>query len=81
MSQSATTSEILRELDHRESNGVEVALLWSPRTDRLAVVVSDSAAGESFELPVESSDALEVFHHPYAYAALRGVEYSVGSLA
>ena len=29
-------------------------------------------AGDSFELAVEPHEALEVFHHPYAYAALRG---------
>jgi hypothetical protein len=31
--------------------------------------VSDLRQGESFEVAVGSADPLEVFHHPYAYAA------------
>lgn len=61
-----------RELAHRSSNGIEVALLWHPVDDALAVVVSDDNA-DSFELVVEPAEALDVFHHPYAYAAFRGV--------
>ncbi|MGO9886680.1 MAG: hypothetical protein ACLP4R_25825 [Solirubrobacteraceae bacterium] len=34
--------------------------------------VTDAKTGEAFDLPVrEGERALEVFHHPYAYAALR----------
>jgi len=29
-------------------------------------------AGDSFELIVDAHEALEVFNHPYAYAAFRG---------
>ena len=62
-----------RELDRRESNGIEVTLLWDSSSNRLAVSVIDSL-GSSFALPVEPADALEAFHHPYAYAAFTGVE-------
>lgn len=61
-----------RELAYRSSNGIDVFLLWCPADDSLAVVVIDEAA-ESFELSVRSSDALDVFDHPYAHAAFRGL--------
>ena len=60
-----------RELDHRNSNGIDVTLSWCPDEDLLYVTVLDEA-GDSFELVVEAHEALEVFHHPYAYAAYRG---------
>jgi hypothetical protein len=59
------------ELAHRASNGIDVHLLWNRSDNTLAVTVSDDS-GESFELPVASGEALDVFHHPYAYAAFRG---------
>ena len=61
-----------RELDHRSSNGIDVFLLWCPADDTLAVVVSDESA-DSFELVVSPHEALDVFDHPYAYAAYRGL--------
>ena len=44
---------------------------------RLFVLVHDGRQGASFELDVDSATALDAFDHPYAYAAHRGVEYSV----
>lgn len=77
MSTAATTTDI-RELDHRTADGVEVALLWHASRDFLSVVVSDTRAGEAFELVLdERDDALDVFHHPYAYAAYRGLEFDL----
>jgi hypothetical protein len=61
-----------RELAYRSSNGIDVFLLWCPTDDSLAVVVIDGAA-ESFELAVTSNEALDVFDHPYAHAAFRGI--------
>jgi hypothetical protein len=48
-----------------------MALLWRPADDTLAVTVLDET-GDSFELVVDADEALEVFNHPYAYAAFRG---------
>jgi hypothetical protein len=62
-----------RELDHRHSNGIDVTLAWSVTTDLLFVTVHDDA-GDSFELVVEAHEALDAFHHPYAYAAFRGLD-------
>jgi hypothetical protein len=61
------------ELAHRANDGVEVSLLWSESCQRLTVVVSDSRAAHSFELTAHPEKALDVFHHPYAYAALQGI--------
>ncbi len=57
-----------RELDHRHANGIDVTLSWSPSDDRLFVTVFDDS-GDAFELAVEAHEALDVFSHPYAYAA------------
>jgi hypothetical protein len=62
-----------RELAYRSSNGIDVFLLWCPTDDSLAVVVIDENA-DSFELVVSSTEALDVFEHPYAHAAFRGVD-------
>jgi hypothetical protein len=64
-----------RELAHRAADGVEVALLWYPGSDVTSVQVVDAKAGEAFELVLGHGDRpLDVFHHPYAYAALRGLD-------
>jgi hypothetical protein len=71
-----TDTRAVRELDHREQDGLDVTLLWYEREDYASVVVADSKTGEAFELVLGTGDsALDVFHHPYAYAALRGLQY------
>ena len=57
-----------RELDSRSVDGIEVTLLWSNRTNALSVAVNDLRTGEAFTLPADPANALDVFHHPYAYA-------------
>jgi hypothetical protein len=61
-------TESIAELDYRECNGVTISLQWSRRSNRLSVVVEDSQRAESFTIPARPDNALEVFHHPYAYA-------------
>ena len=63
------TDSTLTELHHRSADGIEVTLLWSRRTNTLTVAVEDSRSGESFELPAPAEKALDVFEHPFAYAA------------
>ena len=59
-----------RELDSRLSDGIEVRLLWCQNDGHVTVAVTDTKTGEAFELPVrEGERALELFPHPYAYAA------------
>ena len=59
-------------LELRRSGTTEVALFWSKRTGRAAVAVEDEATGDHFELLVNAGDdPLDLFNHPYAYAAAR----------
>lgn len=64
-----------KEIAHRDSDGIEVVLFWRGQKDRLTVAVADGRTGAYFELDVDASQALDAFHHPYAYAAFRGLPY------
>lgn len=58
----------IRELDHRESDGIKVTMLWNTRTNDIYVAVAERDGGR-FEFAVHPAEALDAFHHPYAYAA------------
>ena len=74
----ATDETPRTELASRESNGIMVRLFWSRSTNLVTVAVADAANDEYFELVLaENERALDVFHHPFAHAAARGLE--VGS--
>jgi hypothetical protein len=62
-----------RELARRSSAGVDVTLSWHPILDELIVCVCDKRHGTHFEIRPQSSLALDVYYHPYAYAYLEGV--------
>ena len=62
-----------KELAYRENDGVAVALLWQSSTNSLTVSVLDLRNEDGFDLDVDPVDALEVFNHPYAYAAFAGL--------
>jgi hypothetical protein len=65
----STTAHHLRELDHRCSDGIDVHLLWDPRDHLLLVAVMDSRTYAGFTVEVaDNARALQVFHHPFAYA-------------
>jgi hypothetical protein len=67
------------ELASRETNGITVSLLWSRSTNLVTVVVDDAANDDHFELILDQHDrALDVFHHPFAHAAARGIEFRTG---
>lgn len=73
-----TTTDILEnqilELDERENDGIRVTLVWNRETGELKVLVSDERTLESFVLDVaKGEDAYDVFNHPFAYAAFRGL--------
>jgi hypothetical protein len=76
-----TTEDSFRELAHRANDGVEVVLFWHEPTDELTVTVSDERTGAYFELAADPAYALDVFNHPYAYAAARGLPYADALLA
>ena len=74
MSTSEHTIEGFDELTRREGNGIVVMLLWRRADDRVMVAVVDSATETAFEIDVADASPLDVFHHPYAYAAFRHVD-------
>jgi hypothetical protein len=63
------TTDDTRELATRESDGIHVLLLWHPGENELTVEVEDARIGDCFELAVAPESALDVFYHPFAYAA------------
>jgi hypothetical protein len=65
------TSEWLHELALRESDGIEVTLLWDGAEDRVLLNVRDRRLGEWFVCGVDRADALDAYRHPFAYAARR----------
>jgi hypothetical protein len=75
----AMTSKRTQELDSRSSDGLEVTLLWEPETSRVKVAVFDAKTGDDFEVEVSSNEAMDAFHHPYAYAANHGVHFLAGT--
>lgn len=77
MSQAAGAA--IRELDHRTSDGIDVRLLWSPRSGGVWIDVRDQRLGGSFVLEIEPSEALAAFRHPYAYAVHRDAERALAA--
>jgi len=72
------------ELDHRSSDSVDVTLVWvtGEGIDQTLVCVRDKRDGAYFEIATEPYLALDVFHHPFAYAAFAfGRGRSAGCLA
>jgi hypothetical protein len=64
----------MRELDQRLSGGIHVRLLWCSHDNSAWVSVVDVSSGQSFRVPVGAGQrALEVFRHPFAYAAQAGL--------
>jgi hypothetical protein len=67
-------TDTTRELAQRLSGTAEVLLLWHPEIDCVELSVSDLATGEGFHVEVAPGNAMDAFHHPYAYAARRVVD-------
>ena len=61
----------MTELAHRRNQDVDVALLWDSDRDELFVVVEDIQIGDRFTVTAPRERALDVFRHPFAYAAAR----------
>ena len=70
-----TSARDIIELDTRTTDGIDVRLLWHRAEDRVSVTARDVRSGATVEVEVGDHErALDVFHHPYAYAAFHGVE-------
>ena len=68
MTTTSETTSRLRELAVRTVDRITVALLWRPGDPDVLVRVDDERTGEQFELEVPGRDAMQAFHHPFAYA-------------
>ena len=74
------TTHLTRELDRRSSDGIDVRLLWCEQDGRVLVAVRDAKTGDAFAVEVQEGErALDVFAHPYAYAAYHGVDTRSGA--
>ena len=68
----------IRELDRRRRDGIEVRLLWDVSTNCVFVEVANAGSHEELRIDVRAIDALDAFHHPYAYDGLRCLEVPGG---
>jgi hypothetical protein len=65
----------ISELSSRSGDGVDVTLPWQRCDNTAFVAVDDRRTGEEFFLDINEDDnALDMFHHPFAYAAHRRIE-------
>ncbi len=70
----------MRELHTRVNDGLHVRLLWAEDDGQLAVTVTDIRTGDAFCIELrDGEDAMEVFNHPYAYAACHGIKTAMVS--
>jgi hypothetical protein len=68
-------------LASRENASIRVTLLWAADTNVVAVRVLDDGNDHEFELRVEPGvNPLDVYEHPYAYAAWRGIDCQAAHL-
>jgi hypothetical protein len=63
-----TDTTTQRELAHRAHDGLEVTLLWDPRSNTVSIDVVDDRNECSFSRRIPQDCALDAFHHPYVYA-------------
>ena len=64
----AVSNSVLRELDHRAADGIDVTLMWGG-ANRVVVLVTDERTGDAFALAPAPERALDAFRHPFAYAS------------
>ena len=72
---SAGAAPVIRELDRRRSDGIDVRLLWNQTDDQVMVAVFDTKTGDAFQIEVHARESLDAFNHPYAHAAFRGIDH------
>jgi len=56
------------DLAERYSHDLDVFLMWGRRSGQLWVLVTHRATGRTARIDASSSNALDVFNHPFAYA-------------
>jgi hypothetical protein len=56
------------DLADRHSSDLDVVLLWGKRSGRFWVLVTHRSSGRTARIDATAGNALDVFHHPFAYA-------------
>jgi hypothetical protein len=69
----ATTTQ-RSELAHRSTDGIEVSLFWTKPSNRVTIELVDNRIEERLEFEVANDNALDAFHHPYAYAPAQALD-------
>lgn len=67
MSATIVTTSRWVELADRAGDGLEVRLYWNDTDGRVKVTVTHLATDRVAQLDVAPTDAMEAFHHPFAY--------------
>lgn len=67
----AAIDSVVRELDRRAADGVEVTLLWNANTNCVSVSVVENWCGSSVQYEVARAGALSEFRHAVAQAEQR----------
>ena len=67
MSATTVTTSKWVELADRAGDGLEVRLYWNDTDGRVKVTVTHLATDRVAQLDVVPADAMEAFHHPFAY--------------
>ena len=55
------------DLADRHSDDLDIVLFWARRSDRLWVRVTHRRSGRTARIHATTANALDVFHHPFAY--------------
>ena len=66
----ASTDIEIRELDHRNHDGVDVRLLWDSAGNRVSIALMDERSGDSVAFEIDPAAALDAFQHPFVYAPI-----------
>lgn len=61
------TAPLVVDLADRHNDDLDVVLLWGRRSNRLWVDVTHRTLGHVARIDASSINALDVFHHPFAY--------------
>jgi hypothetical protein len=56
------------DLAERHTHDLDVVLLWARRSGRVWVEVTHRSSGRTGRVSANGLNALDVFHHPFAYA-------------
>jgi hypothetical protein len=62
------------ELAHRSTDGIEVSLFWSKRSNRVTIELVDTRLDERLLFEVAPQKALDAFRHPYVYVPAEALE-------